>query len=112
MHLHFFGLIELPWLAVASFVLAAAWSAGGIRLAIFSLAGMLFIAFAGAWDQAMTSVSLMLAGVLIAFVLGVAIGVLAALDDRVSAVLRPINDTLQTMPSFIFDPRNHGVSGR
>ena len=50
----------------------------------------------------MTSVSLMLAGVLIAFVLGVAIGVLAALDDRVSAVLRPINDTLQTMPSFCF----------
>jgi len=100
--IYFFGLIGLPWLAVASFVLAAAWSAGGIRLVIFSLAGMLFIAFAGAWDQAMTSVSLMLAGVLIAFVLGVAIGVLAALDDRVSAVLRPINDTLQTMPSFVF----------
>jgi glycine betaine/proline transport system permease protein len=100
--IYFFGLIGLPWLAIASFVLAAAWSAGGIGLVIPSLAGMLFIALAGAWDQAMTSVSLMLAGVLIAFVLGVAIGVMAALDDRVSAVLRPVNDTLQTMPSFVF----------
>jgi glycine betaine/proline transport system permease protein len=44
----------------------------------------------------------MLAGVLIAFVLGVALGVVAALDDRVSAILRPVNDTLQTMPSFVF----------
>jgi glycine betaine/proline transport system permease protein len=100
--IYFFGLIGLPWLAVASFVLAAAWSAGGIRLVFPSLAGILFIAFAGAWDQAMTSVSLMLAGVLIAFVLGIAIGVMAALDDHISAILRPINDTLQTMPSFVF----------
>jgi glycine betaine/proline transport system permease protein len=40
--------------------------------------------------------------VLIAFFLGSAIGIWAAVNDRVSALIQPINDTLQTMPSFVF----------
>ena len=50
----------------------------------------------------MMSVYLCGAAVLVCFVLGVGIGILAALDDRVSAFVRPINDTLQTIPLFVF----------
>jgi glycine betaine/proline transport system permease protein len=39
--------------------------------------------------------------VLLSFVIGVALGVLASEFDGVSAFLRPINDTLQTMPLFV-----------
>ena len=38
---------------------------------------------------------------MISFLLGCGIGILASEYDRVSAFIRPINDTLQTMPLFV-----------
>ena len=42
------------------------------------------------------------ASVLVSFVLGSAIGIWASRNDKVSAFIRPINDTLQSMPLFVF----------
>ncbi len=39
---------------------------------------------------------------LLCLLIGGALGLWAAHSDRVSAILRPINDTLQTMPQFVF----------
>jgi glycine betaine/proline transport system permease protein len=100
--IYFFGLLGLPWLAMVAIICTASLMTGGWYLCLFSFFGLLFIALNGAWDQAMISLELTAAGVTIAFILGSAIGVWAALNDRVSAVLRPISDTLQTMPSFVF----------
>jgi glycine betaine/proline transport system permease protein len=50
----------------------------------------------------MVSLQLCGAGVVLSFLLGGALGIWAALDDRVSKALRPINDTLQTIPIFVF----------
>jgi len=99
---YFFGLLGLPWLVIIGMVCVTGYTTGGWRLSLFSLAGLLFIAVNGAWEQAMMSVALTLAGVIFAFVLGSALGIWAALDDRVSAAFRPVNDTLQTLPSFVF----------
>jgi glycine betaine/proline transport system permease protein len=40
--------------------------------------------------------------VLLCLLIGGALGMWAAHSDRLSAFLRPINDTLQTMPQFVF----------
>lgn len=50
----------------------------------------------------MISLELTAVGVALSVALGSAIGVWAALNDRVSAIVRPICDTLQTMPIFVF----------
>ena len=50
----------------------------------------------------MLSVYLCGSAVMICAFLGVAIGIWAARNDRVSAIVRPINDTLQTIPLFVF----------
>ena len=50
----------------------------------------------------MQSAYLCALAVLLCMVIGGALGLWAAHDDRVSAVLRPVNDTLQTMPQFVF----------
>ena len=49
----------------------------------------------------MLSIYLCGIAVLISFVLGTAIGIWAAHNDMVSAIIRPFNDTLQTMPLFV-----------
>jgi glycine betaine/proline transport system permease protein len=97
----FFGVSGTPWPAFMAVVTALAWSAGGARTAAFALGSLAFILLTGAWEPMTRSVYLCGLAVAICFVLGGALGVWAASDDRVSAVLRPINDTLQTMPQFV-----------
>ena len=60
-----------------------------------------FLIIAGVWPQTMLSVYLCGLAVLLSFAIGVALGILASEYDGVSAFLRPINDTLQTMPLFV-----------
>lgn len=99
---YFFGTLGIPWTAFTLLVGVLAWQAGGTRLALLAVCSLLFIAATGSWDQAMISLQLCGAGVLISFIIGAVLGIWSALDDRMSAFMRPINDTLQTMPIFVF----------
>ncbi|MGY6535264.1 MAG: ABC transporter permease [Pararhodobacter sp.] len=95
------GTTGLPWPVVIASVTALAWRAGGARVAIFVAASLGFVLVNGLWGPLMLSVYLCGIAVAISFALGGALGVWAAHNDRVSAFLRPINDTLQTMPQFV-----------
>jgi glycine betaine/proline transport system permease protein len=53
------------------------------------------------WFEAMLSVYLCGIAAIISFVLGTAIGIWASTSEKVSSIIRPINDTLQTMPLFV-----------
>jgi glycine betaine/proline transport system permease protein len=99
---YYFGTTGLPWPAVIIVASALALSTGGLRIAVITLLSLLFILVNGMWAGAMVSVQLAAIGVLFSFLIGAALGIWAALNDRVSAVLRPICDTLQTMPIFVF----------
>lgn len=55
----------------------------------------------GLWNQTMLSVYLCLAAVLVCLLVGGALGIWASENQRVSNFIRPINDTLQTMPLFV-----------
>ncbi len=97
----YFGLSNTPWPAFILVVTLLAWQVGGWRIGLFALLGMLFMLIAGVWPQAMLSVYLCGAAVLTSFIVGGALGIWASNNDNVSAFLRPINDTLQTMPLFV-----------
>lgn len=98
----YFGVSNIPWPVFVLIITTAAWQAGGWRVGIFALCGLFFMLLGGVWPQAMLSVYLCGAAVLVSFGLGTTLGVLAAGSDRVSVFLRPINDTFQTMPLFVF----------
>ena len=99
--LAWWGTTGLPWPVVMLATTALAWQAGGARTAAFAAGALGFVLINGLWEPLMLSVYLCGIAVAISFALGGALGVWAAHDDRVSAVLRPINDTLQTMPQFV-----------
>lgn len=98
----FFGLAGLPWPAFIAVVTLTALQIGGLGIACFALLGMLFILVTGMWAPAMLSVYLCGAAVLFCALAGGAIGVWAARNSTVSRIVRPINDTLQTMPQFVY----------
>lgn len=98
---YYFGLTGLPWPALILILALLAYGIGGVVLSFGTVLGLAFILVTGNWPAAVLSIYLCGIAVVIAFILGTAIGIWAARNDRVSAFVRPINDTLQTMPLFV-----------
>ena len=98
----FFGFSGFPWPAMIAVVGGLAWCAGGRPVAIFAVTGLAFILVTGLWPYLMQSAYLCALAVALCLLIGGGLGIWAAENNRVSAVLRPINDTLQTMPQFVF----------
>jgi glycine betaine/proline transport system permease protein len=99
---YYLGTVGAPWLFTVGVFAAAGYWVGGWRIGLIALAGMLFILLTGSWERAMVSLELTAVGVAISVAVGTAIGIWAALNERVSTIVRPICDTLQTMPIFVF----------
>ena len=97
----YFGITGIAWPATVAVVSLLAFQVGGLGLALFACGSLLFILLTGMWEPAMLSVYLCTAAVVLCIVFGGLLGVWAAASGRVSAIVRPINDTLQTMPQFV-----------
>jgi glycine betaine/proline transport system permease protein len=97
----YFGLTNMPWPAVLLIYAVIGWKVGGPALGIGTAFGLGFLVVTGNWAEAMLSIYLCGIAVIISFLFGTTIGIWAAQSDRVSAFVRPINDTMQTMPLFV-----------
>lgn len=79
-----------------------AWWAANWRVAIFSVIAFAFAGFLGLWEELIVTLSMVLASVVVCVVVGVPLGIAAARSDRFAAFLRPILDTMQTTPAFVY----------
>ena len=95
-------LTTVPWPAVVAAVAVAGHRLGGWRLAALTGSLALFMAVSGNWEKSMITVYLCGVSVLIASLIGIPIGIWAALNERVHRVVQVIIDTLQTLPSFVY----------
>jgi glycine betaine/proline transport system permease protein len=98
----YYGFLGFPWPAFVLIIALLALQAAGWRVAAFTVAGLGLILLSGLWVPLMQSLYLCALAVILCLLIGGALGVWAAHDDRVSRFLRPINDALQTMPQFVF----------
>ncbi|WP_112310614.1 ABC transporter permease [Pseudogemmobacter bohemicus] len=96
------GLPGFPWPGVFLLMGFATWRAGGAGLFALAMGALLLAGVSGLWQPMMQSIYLCAVAVLISFAIGATLGVIAAESDRFSALLRPVSDTLQTMPQFVF----------
>lgn len=94
--------LGIPWPWAIAMVTALGWAFGGWRLALMNAAMAGFIAVTGMWEKAMITVYLCGASVVLATLIGVPLGVLAATRERTGRVIGVIIDTLQTLPSFVY----------
>ncbi|MEM6588416.1 MAG: ABC transporter permease subunit [Pseudomonadota bacterium] len=97
----YFGLTRMPWPALVAMAALLSWQLSGPKLAIGTALGLMFLIVSGVWPQALLSIYLCGLAVALSFAIGAGLGVLASEFEGVSKVLRPINDTLQTMPLFV-----------
>ncbi len=99
--LFYFGLTNIPWPPLVLLCTVGGWKLGGPRLGIGTFLGLMFLVITGVWPESMLSVYVCGIAVAISFLFGTSVGIWAAHSERVSAFVRPINDTLQTMPLFV-----------
>ena len=95
-------LLWLPWPFVVAAASMLGLRLGGRWLGLFCGAAVLFIGLNGFWDSAMLTLSVVGVSVIIAVGLGVPIGIFAAFSNRFEAVVRPILDTMQVLPAFVY----------
>lgn len=94
---------HIPWPLLVLLVVLLSWRA---RKSIKSgiLYGVLFslIGAFGLWQMMRVTLSIVLASVLIALLLGLPVGILISGSERANRMVRPLLDTMQTMPAFVY----------
>lgn len=91
-----------PALVVIIVVAVAALLARGWKFAVGSALGLLFIIGVDQWDNAVDSLALVLVAAFLAVLVSIPIGIWAARNNTVSAIVKPIMDFLQTLPAFVY----------
>src|SRR5829696_4303999 len=95
-------LTELPWFVTVAGLGVISFIAAGLRPALTVAAMLLAIGIMGVWEPAMDTASQVLVATAIAVAIGIAVGVWAAESPRVEKRLRPLLDTLQTLPQLVY----------
>ena len=89
-------------LVVALIFAALAWLAKDWKLGIGTLVGMAFIISMEQWEHAMATLALVVFATLVALLISIPLGIMAARWDWVSRMVRPAMDLMQTMPAFVW----------
>lgn len=94
---------HIPWFLFLILVFLAGWrvrrklQSGILYAVILCLVGVV-----GFWDEMILTLSIVLASVVLALLFGLPVGILISNSPRANRIVRPILDTMQTMPVFVY----------
>jgi glycine betaine/proline transport system permease protein len=97
-----FFLTHLPWWYVSVLFTAIAWYIAGWRLGLLTALSLLFCGASGLWGLTMYTITGTTVSVLFCLLIGIPFGVWAAYSRLADMILRPILDTMQTIPAFVY----------
>lgn len=81
-----------------------AWQMAGRRVALIVVAAMIFLGLLDprAWDLAMTTLAIVVSAVILCVIIGLPLGILAGKSNVFETAIRPLLDTMQTIPAFVY----------
>ncbi|HEU0022705.1 MAG TPA: proline/glycine betaine ABC transporter permease [Dehalococcoidia bacterium] len=95
-------LLWIPWPSLVLLVGLVSWLVAGWKISLFSVSSLLLIGFLGRWESSIETLALIVLAVSLSIAIALPLGVLGARNNRVDAVMRPILDGMQTMPSYVY----------
>ena len=95
-------LLNAPIIVVVIVLAAIALISRGIGTAIAAAIGLLLIDSFNEWSSAMQTLALIVVAAVIAVVLAIPLGILAAKSRIGSLVIRPVLDFMQTLPAYVY----------
>ena len=94
--------VTTPWPVTGLLILLIAWRLAGWRVALFTLASLAYLGLFGFWEKSMSTLSLVVTSVAIVLVFAMPLGIWCAKSRRVEAILYPVLDVMQTLPTFVY----------
>jgi glycine betaine/proline transport system permease protein len=91
-----------PIVIIAVLAGAATALTRSLGLTVFSVLAFLLIVSMGLWTESMSTLAVVVVSVVFSLAIGVPLGIWAALNGTVSAVVRPVLDLMQAMPVFVY----------
>ncbi|WP_106848961.1 proline/glycine betaine ABC transporter permease [Blastococcus sp. Marseille-P5729] len=96
-------LLSTPiYLVMIAVFAALAWWVTSWKLAVFTVIGFYLIRAFDQWDNAMSTIALVLVAVTIALLIAIPLGIWAARSDAVSRLIKPLLDLMQTLPALVY----------
>lgn len=93
----------IPWWAIVAAVILGSWLLSRNVWGSLVLGGLLIVVVGfGLWAPTMNTLAIVVTAVILALLIGIPIGILMAEFRPVNAVVRPLLDVMQTMPSFVY----------
>ena len=92
-----------PWWLVIVVIAAIAFHASRSWKTMLGLSlAMVAIGMLGLWDKAMQTLALMIIATGLSVIIGIPVGIGMAMSNKLRAVMVPLLDMMQTMPSFVY----------
>ena len=96
-------LIGTPWpLMLAILGGLSWWGSRSWKMVIGTIVAFLFIGWLDMWEDTMATLAIVSVATLLCIAIGIPIGILMARSDRVQAIILPVLDIMQTIPSFVY----------
>jgi ABC-type proline/glycine betaine transport system permease subunit len=93
----------IPWWLLLIMVFAATLKTSGkIGRAVLYTALLFFVGTIGLWEMMNETLTIIITSVIISLLIGLPIGVLISSSKKANIIVRPVLDTMQTMPSFVY----------
>ena len=96
-------LINSPWLVVLGVIAGLTWLGSRSWLLVTgTVSCFIVIAVFGMWENTMATLAIISVATILCISLGIPLGIWMAKSNRVQAVITPILDVMQTIPSFVY----------
>ena len=95
-------LLESPWILVAAILTLPCFIVGGLKLGLFSCFVIYFWGAVGLWEASLQTVALMGLSVFLCVFFGILLGIACSQSDRFENFMKPVLDTMQVMPAFVY----------
>ncbi len=92
-----------PWWLVILVLAGLAWVASrSWKVVVGVVAAFLAIGYFGMWEETMSTMAMITVCTFLSIAIGLPTGILMARYDRAQAIITPVLDVMQTMPSFVY----------
>ena len=96
-------LIVTPWPIIILIMAGLAWiGARSWPAVVGTVASFFVIGYLGMWEATMATLAIISVATLVCIVMGIPLGIWMARSDRIQAIITPILDVMQTIPSFVY----------
>ena len=95
--------INTPWPFIILGMLIFSWiGSRSILIVIGTFFSFMLIGYFGMWEDTMSTLAIILVATFLCISIGIPVGIAMARSNKVQAIIVPILDIMQTIPSFVY----------